>query len=77
MVEATLSNDQNPKLLDVACPEGKGLIGGGVTTDTPNAVIERSGPVSGNGWRVRMRLDPPSGEIWTLGVSAFCATLLP
>ena len=72
-----MSNDENAKSLDVPCPAGKGLIGGGVTTDTPNRCIEISGPVSGNSWRARMRLDTPSGDIWTLGVSAFCATFQP
>ena len=69
-----LANQQTS--LDVTCPNGKRVLGGGWETNNPSANVHAlsSYPLTQSSWRVVVRLSQDTGATVAFRVWAVCAT---
>ena len=74
----SLSNSDDGKSIDVSCPQGTTMIGGGsgVWSVPSNMVLLTESRPEGNGWATRAYEFTPTADPWLLGVMASCSPAL-
>ena len=75
MVTLNLFANQQSSM-DVSCPTGKRVLGGGWETNNPSANVHAlsSYPLTQSSWRVVIRLSQPDAATFGFRVWAVCAT---
>jgi hypothetical protein len=74
----SLNNSDNGKSINVSCPQGTTMIGGGsgVLSFPSNMVLLTESHPEGNGWATRAYEFTPTADSWLLGVMASCSPTL-
>jgi len=72
------NNSDEEKSIDVSCPQGTTMIGGGsaVYAVPSNMVLLTESRPEGNGWTTRAHEFTPTADPWLLGVMASCSPAL-
>lgn len=76
IVTASSVNDSSAsRLVDVSCPAGKYLVGGGTRIYNASSftAVDESYPINATTWRARAYEVTPTGLTWYLNVYAICA----
>lgn len=78
--DTTEADTTDRKGIDVVCPAGKKVLGGGFVfagpIDTIGVLgIEANRPQGDNGWVAVASEHLPGGGVWSLGVYAVCANV--